>query len=79
MQSQFRVIGMLVSGGAIVASNVLAYLSAPRGGFGLVDVLHFALPVALYALVHFAMDEGRARERARHRAVGGADQLSGEE
>ncbi|WP_437312988.1 hypothetical protein [Sorangium sp. So ce385] len=55
---------MLVSGGVIVASNVLAYTSVPRGGrFGLVDLLHFALPVAIYCLVNFARDEGRARER----------------
>ncbi|WP_437995327.1 hypothetical protein WMF26_28955 [Sorangium sp. So ce185] len=55
---------MLVSGGVIVASNVLAYTSVPRGGrFGMVDLLHFALPVAIYCLVNFAMDEGRARER----------------
>ncbi|KYF93566.1 hypothetical protein BE17_37160 [Sorangium cellulosum] len=65
MQSQLRSLGMLVSGGVIVASNVLAYLSAPRGShFGLVDLLHVSLPLALYCFANFCMDEGRARERA---------------
>ncbi|AUX42407.1 uncharacterized protein SOCE26_038380 [Sorangium cellulosum] len=64
MRSQFRALGMIISGGAIVAANVLAYLNAPRGThFSLVDLLHFALPLAIYCLVNFAIDEGRARER----------------
>ncbi|WP_437336329.1 hypothetical protein [Sorangium sp. So ce394] len=70
MRSQFRALGMLVSGGAIVAANVMSYLSVPRGNhFGVVDLLHFALPVAIYCLVNFAIDEGRARER-RARGLG---------
>ncbi|WP_437593472.1 hypothetical protein [Sorangium sp. So ce1000] len=64
MRSQFRALGMLISGCVIVAANVMAYLSVPRGThFGLVDLLHFAVPLAIYCLVNFAIDEGRARER----------------
>jgi hypothetical protein len=64
MQKVPRVLAMLASGGVIVASNVLSYLSAPRGSFGVVDLLHFSLPLTIYVFANLCMDEGRARERA---------------
>ena len=59
-----RTFGILASGAVLVASHVTSYWSTSRGGFGLVEILHFSFPLVIYVFAKLLIDEGRARERA---------------
>lgn len=64
-----RILGLLASGGVLVATHVMCYQRAPHGELGITELLHFGFPLTIYVLANLLIDEGRARERESARAA----------
>jgi hypothetical protein len=73
MERTPRVLGLLASGGVLVATHVMCYQRAHHDEFGIMDLLHFSFPLTIYVLANLLIDEGRARERESARAATRAD------
>ncbi|KYF64638.1 hypothetical protein BE11_21550 [Sorangium cellulosum] len=57
-----RTLGIVASGGALIAAALTTPSEAPGYSWG--DLAHLGLPLALFLYARCWLDEGRARERA---------------